>query len=111
TTTGESTGCGSHAEGVGHEYGGSCASDFFNCWGHQAKSSSSLRQAPRNDRERGNVMLAGVKTDCKVVDAELDRQFAGRGSQLSLDAQRHLDECERCRTLYSYLAEEFPVAA
>ena len=56
-------------------------------------------------------MLAGVKTDCKVVDAELDRQFAGRGSQLSLDAQRHLDECERCRTLYSYLAEEFPAAA
>ena len=53
-------------------------------------------------------MLAGLKTDCKLVDAELDRQFAGRGSQLSLDVQRHLDECERCRTLYSYLAEEFP---
>lgn len=55
-------------------------------------------------------MLAGLKTDCKLVDAELDRQFAGRGSRLSLEAQRHLDECERCKTLYSYLAEEFPAA-
>jgi hypothetical protein len=53
-------------------------------------------------------MLAGIKTDCKLVDAELDKQFAGRGSQLSIEVQRHLDECERCRTLYSYLAEEFP---
>jgi predicted anti-sigma-YlaC factor YlaD len=53
-------------------------------------------------------MIAGIKTDCKLVDAELDRQFAGRGSQLSPEVQRHLDECERCRTLYSYLAEEFP---
>jgi hypothetical protein len=53
-------------------------------------------------------MLAGVKTDCRLVDAELDSQFAGRDSQLSLEVQRHLDECERCRALYSYLAEEFP---
>ena len=53
-------------------------------------------------------MLAEIKTGCKLVEAELDRQFAGRGSQLPLEVQRHLDECERCRTLYSYLAEEFP---
>jgi len=54
-------------------------------------------------------MLAEVKTDCKLVDAELDKQFAGRGSQLALEVQRHLDECERCRTLYRYLEEEFPI--
>jgi len=51
-------------------------------------------------------MLAGIKTGCELVDADLDRQFAGRGSQPSLDVQRHLDECDRCRSLYSYLAEE-----
>lgn len=53
-------------------------------------------------------MPAGIKTDCKLIDAELDRQFAGRGSQLSPEVLRHLDECERCRTLYSYLAQELP---
>jgi len=53
-------------------------------------------------------MLAEIKTDCRLVDAELDRQFAGRGLQLSPEVQKHLDECDRCRTLYSYLAEEFP---
>ena len=52
--------------------------------------------------------MAGIKTDCKLVDAELDRQFAGRGSQLSLEVHRHLNECERCRALYNYLAEEYP---
>src|ERR1051325_2167379 len=51
-------------------------------------------------------MLAGIKTGCEVVDADLDRQFAGRGSHLSLEVQRHMDGCERCRALYSYLAEE-----
>jgi hypothetical protein len=52
-------------------------------------------------------MVAGVKRDCKLVDAELDRQFAGRG-QVSLEVQRHLDECERCRALYRYLADDLP---
>ncbi len=55
-------------------------------------------------------MLPGVKTDCKLVDAELDRHFAGRNSQLSLKAQRHVGECEHCGTLYSYLAGEFSAA-
>jgi hypothetical protein len=54
-------------------------------------------------------MVAEIRTDCKLIDAQLDRQFAGRGSQLSLEVQKHLDECERCRTLYSVLAEEFPI--
>ncbi|MCU1337429.1 MAG: hypothetical protein JWO19_3010 [Bryobacterales bacterium] len=52
-------------------------------------------------------MFAGINADCKLIDAELDTQFAGRSSQLSLQAKKHLDKCERCRTLYSYLAGEF----
>jgi hypothetical protein len=55
-------------------------------------------------------MLAGVKRDCKLVDAELDRQFAGRG-QVSLEVRRHLDECERCRALYGSLADDLPAGA
>jgi len=55
-------------------------------------------------------MLAVVKTSCKLVDAELDRQFAGRG-QVSQEVQSHLDECERCRTLYSFLADDLPAGA
>ncbi len=53
-------------------------------------------------------MVAGIKTSCKLVDADLDSQFDGRGSPLSPEVQRHLEECERCRTLYNYLAEGFP---
>jgi hypothetical protein len=53
-------------------------------------------------------MLAEIKMDCKLVDEELDRQFAGRSSQLPLAVEKHLDECERCRTLYTDLAEELP---
>ena len=53
-------------------------------------------------------MLAGLKTDCKLVDAELDRHFAERASPLSPQAQRHLEECERCRKLYQDLSETLP---
>ncbi len=53
-------------------------------------------------------MLAGIKTDCKLVDAELDRHFAERASPLSPQAQRHLEECERCRRLYQDLCETLP---
>jgi hypothetical protein len=50
-------------------------------------------------------MLAGLKTDCKLIDAELDRRFAGGAPEVSLRVQTHLDECERCRKLHSYLFE------
>jgi len=50
-------------------------------------------------------MPAEIKTDCASVDAELDRQFGSRNAPLSPQARRHLDGCERCRTLYQYLRE------
>jgi hypothetical protein len=53
-------------------------------------------------------MLAGLKTDCKLVDSELDRHFAERASPLSPQAQRHLEECERCRRLYDDLSAPLP---
>ena len=53
-------------------------------------------------------MLAGVKTDCKLVDAELDRRFNGGAPGIPPQAQKHLDQCERCRTLYSHLTEALP---
>lgn len=53
-------------------------------------------------------MIAGIETDCKLVDAALDQQFAGRGSH---DVRKHIAECERCRALYRYLAEEIPAPA
>ena len=49
-------------------------------------------------------MLAGFRTDCKLVDAELDRRFASGAPVLSLQVQRHLGECERCRKLYDYIS-------
>jgi hypothetical protein len=52
-------------------------------------------------------MLAEIKPECKLANAELDRQF-GRVSQLSGPAQKHLHECKSCRALYSYFAEEIP---
>ena len=55
-------------------------------------------------------MLAGVKTDCKLVDAELDRRLSGGAPGIPPQAQKHLDECERCRTLYSHLFEALPLA-
>jgi hypothetical protein len=56
-------------------------------------------------------MPAELKTDCKSVDAELDRQFGGHGQLLSPQARQHLDECERCRRLYQFLAERPPALA
>lgn len=53
-------------------------------------------------------MLAGVKTDCKLVDAELDRCLSGGAPGIPAQAQKHLDECERCRTLYGHLIEPLP---
>jgi hypothetical protein len=55
-------------------------------------------------------MFAGLQTDCKLVDAELDRRFGNGAPEPSLQVQGHLDECERCRRLYSYLLEELPSA-
>src|SRR5207247_2584673 len=55
-------------------------------------------------------MLARLQTDCELVDVELDRRFGSGASELSLKVQGHLDECERCRRLYSYLLEELPSA-
>jgi predicted anti-sigma-YlaC factor YlaD len=45
------------------------------------------------------------------LDAELDKQFGGQSQPLSPQARQHLDECERCRKLYKYLAETPPTAA
>jgi Negative regulator of sigma F len=56
-------------------------------------------------------MLAELKTDCKVVDAELDRHLTERAPQLSPQAQKHLDECERCRKLYNDLSEALPLGS
>jgi hypothetical protein len=56
-------------------------------------------------------MRAGENNGCRRVDVELDRQFAGRGLPLSSEAQRHLEECERCETLYRSLANDFPTDA
>ena len=56
-------------------------------------------------------MPTELKTDCKSLDAELDKQFGGQSQPLSPQARQHLDECERCRKLYQYLAETPPAAA
>ena len=56
-------------------------------------------------------MLAEVKTDCKLVDAELDRRLSGGAPAISPQAQRHLDECESCRTLYSHLSDAPPLGS
>jgi hypothetical protein len=55
--------------------------------------------------------VLGVKPDCKLVDAELDRRFAGRAGRVSPAVQKHLDECDRCRTLYVGLSDELPAGA
>lgn len=56
-------------------------------------------------------MPTELKTDCKSLDAELDKQFGGQSQPLSPQARQHLVECERCRKLYQYLAETRPTAA
>jgi hypothetical protein len=53
-------------------------------------------------------MPAELKTDCKLVDLELDRRFGTQDQPLSPQARQHLDECERCRRLYHYLADTLP---
>ena len=53
-------------------------------------------------------MPAELQTDCKSVDAELDRQFGGQETPLPPQVRQHLDQCERCRKLYRYLAETRP---
>jgi hypothetical protein len=55
-------------------------------------------------------MLVGLRTDCKLVDVELDRAFANGAPEPSQGVQGHLGECERCKRLYSYLLEELPSA-
>ena len=56
-------------------------------------------------------MSAELKAACESVDMEFDRQFGDAGFSLSADARRHLDECERCRDLYSYLAAPAPMVS
>jgi hypothetical protein len=53
-------------------------------------------------------MLAGLKTDCQLVDKELDRRFAGGAGELPPRVQSHLEQCERCRKLCDYLWESLP---
>lgn len=59
-------------------------------------------------------MPAEMDGGCKLIDAELDRQFGkqGRGApsearqELSRRARQHLKECERCRELYEWVSVE-----
>jgi hypothetical protein len=43
-------------------------------------------------------------TNCKLLDAELDRQFEMPAPELSEPARQHLDECRRCRDLHSWIS-------
>ena len=59
-------------------------------------------------------MLAGTKTGCGLVDAELDRHFETTGAPaaaMSQQTRAHLEECGRCRALYGYLIESPPAMA
>ena len=47
-------------------------------------------------------------TECKQVDAELDRQFESPAPGLSEEALRHLDECRRCRDLHDWISDRTP---
>lgn len=54
-----------------------------------------------------------ISTDCKVIDAELDRaltagEATGRTWKLSEQAREHLRKCERCRKLYEWFAMGVP---
>ena len=54
-----------------------------------------------------------ISTDCKVIDAELDRALTaghatGRTWKLSEQALEHLRNCERCRGLYEWFAKGIP---
>lgn len=58
-------------------------------------------------------MAADISTDCKVIDAELDRGFAagtpGEPSlTLSPQALEHLRNCDRCRLLYQWFTQGAP---
>jgi hypothetical protein len=55
-------------------------------------------------------MTVELLTECTQVDSELDRQLEMPASELSFQARRHLDRCERCRNLYKWLSER-PAAA
>jgi hypothetical protein len=58
------------------------------------------------------TMPVEIHTDCRLVDAELDRQL--HGDPLSPPARQHLDRCPRCRSLYETLAAApviYPIAA
>ena len=54
-------------------------------------------------------MSAELSTDCKVIDAELDRRFESRTESVSQQARQHLQDCERCRRLYHWISEELPL--
>jgi hypothetical protein len=54
-------------------------------------------------------MLTMAKLDCRLIDAELDRWFGKQAPALPFEAQRHLDDCQRCRKLYSFFSEAAPV--
>jgi hypothetical protein len=61
-------------------------------------------------------MSAELKGACESVDAEFDRQcgdagFTLSGIALSNDARRHMEGCEQCRDLYSYLAAPAPLVS
>jgi hypothetical protein len=46
-----------------------------------------------------------VIADCTLVDGELDRQFERPAPELSPEARRHLEECQRCRGLHRWIAK------
>jgi hypothetical protein len=54
-------------------------------------------------------MSVELTSGCSVIDTELDRRFDLRGSELSGRALQHLQECERCKKLYGWITEEFPM--
>src|SRR5579872_1022853 len=44
--------------------------------------------------------------DCRRLDAELDRRFGSARYPLSQAARRHLEQCERCRKVNSFIEEQ-----
>lgn len=55
-------------------------------------------------------MSAKLSENCRLVDAELDRQLQQPGSELSEDARSHIEHCPACQELYHWTASKTPVS-
>ncbi len=53
-------------------------------------------------------MRTELTADCRLVDAELDERFGSDTPTLSGEAQRHLQECARCRSLWNWIDASAP---